>query len=263
MARFAESRKTLLEERDAARRDARLKARFLSYRLNVPTADELSVLLTVDEWKRVLAREVPERRGRPVVGVDLGAGRAWSAATAVYPSGRVEAVAIAPGTPSLVEQEKRDLVPSGTYTRLAASGVLTTDGDRRVPRVGVLVERLMQWRPSGVTCDRFRLAEFQDAIPGRVSILPRIQRWSEASEDIRAVRRLALDGPLSVAHDTRAPVNGEPGGVACRVRRARVTTAHASAAPTTRGAMMRWWPWRSPQARIRGVDAARVGLSVR
>ena len=204
MALFAESRKTLLEERDAARRDARLKARFLSYRLNCPTADELSVLLTVDEWKRVLARAVPERRGRPVVGVDLGAGRAWSAATAVYPSGRVEAVAIAPGTPSLVEQEKRDLVPSGTYTRLAASGVLTTDGDRRVPRVGALVDRLMRWRPSGVTCDRFRLAEFQDAIRGRVSILPRVQRWSEASEDIRAVRRLALDGPLSVAHDTRA-----------------------------------------------------------
>ena len=35
-----EFRKKLLQERDAARRDTRLKARFLSYRLNVPTADE-------------------------------------------------------------------------------------------------------------------------------------------------------------------------------------------------------------------------------
>ena len=33
-------RKKLLEERDAARADTRLKARFLSYRLNVPSADE-------------------------------------------------------------------------------------------------------------------------------------------------------------------------------------------------------------------------------
>ena len=59
MAAFAESRATLLEERDAARKDSRLKARFLSYRMNCPTADEVSVLLTVDEWKRVLAGCVP------------------------------------------------------------------------------------------------------------------------------------------------------------------------------------------------------------
>ena len=202
MSSFPDSRKTLLEERDAARRDARLKARFLSYRLNCPTADEQTVLLSVDEWRAVLAREVPERRGRPVVGVDCGAGRAWSASVAVWPSGRVEAVAIAPGTPSLDEQEKRDLVPRGTYARLAAAGVLTTDGDRRVPRVSTLVDRLMPWRPASVTCDRFRLAEFQDATRGRVAVRPRIQRWSEASEDIRGVRRLALDGPLAVAAES-------------------------------------------------------------
>ena len=36
----SELRAKLLEERDEARRDGRLKARFLSYRLNLPTADE-------------------------------------------------------------------------------------------------------------------------------------------------------------------------------------------------------------------------------
>ena len=175
----------------------------MSYRLNVPTADEVSVLLTVDEWKRVLAREVPERRGRPVVGVDCGAGRAWSSAAAVWPNGRIESVAIAPGTPSIADQETRDRVPRSTYARLVASGVLTADGDRRVPRVSALVDRLMVWRPARVVCDRFRLGEFQDAIRGRVPVLPRVQRWSEASEDIRAVRRLAFDGPLAVAHESR------------------------------------------------------------
>ena len=75
MSAFTESRATLLEERDKARKDTRLKARFLSYRLNCPTADELSVLLTVEEWRDVLGRAVPERSGRPVVGVDCGAGR--------------------------------------------------------------------------------------------------------------------------------------------------------------------------------------------
>ena len=204
MATFAESRKTLLEERDAARKDTRLKARFLSYRLNVPTADELSVLLTVEEWRDVLARAVPERRGRPVVGVDCGAGRAWTAATAVYSSGRCEAVAIAPGTPDLVAQEKRDLVPRGTYQRLAASGVLTRDGDRRVPRVSALVERVLTWRPSAIVCDRFRYSELLDAVRGRVAVVPRIQRWSDSSEDVRACRRLSLDGPLAIATESRA-----------------------------------------------------------
>ena len=68
-------RKKLLEERDAARRDTRLKARFLSYRLNIPSADESAMLLTVDDYKRMVERPVPERgEGRPLVGLDLGGG---------------------------------------------------------------------------------------------------------------------------------------------------------------------------------------------
>ena len=196
-------RATLLEERDKARRDTRLKARFLSYRLNVPSGDESTVLLTVDDWERVCGRSVGVRDGRPVVGVDLGGGRAWSAAVALWRSGRVEALAVAPGTPSLAEQERRDRVPSGTYQRLAAEGVLTTDGDRRVPRVEALMDRVMAWRPEVVVCDRFRLADMQDAVGGRMRIVPRICRWSEAAEDIRALRRYALDGPLSVAAESR------------------------------------------------------------
>ena len=47
----AHTRKVVLEERDEARTDSRLKARFASYRLNVPQRDESSVLLTVDDWK--------------------------------------------------------------------------------------------------------------------------------------------------------------------------------------------------------------------
>ena len=43
---------------------------------------------------------------------------------------------------------------------------------------------------------------FKTATRGRVAVRPRIQRWSEASEDIRGVRRLALDGPLAVAAES-------------------------------------------------------------
>ena len=68
----AEFRKKLLEERDAGRLDSRLKSRFLSYRLNLPSADESTMLLTVDDWERVCSREVAPRAGRPIVGIDLG-----------------------------------------------------------------------------------------------------------------------------------------------------------------------------------------------
>ena len=203
MSRFPESRKTLLEERDAARRDTRLKSRFLSYRMNCPTQDEVTVLLTVDEYRRVMDREVPPRHGRPVGAVDLGAGRAWSAGCLMWKNGRTEAFALAPGTPSIEHQERRDGVPTGTYHRLVADGVLTTDGDLRVPRVKTLVDRMLTARPRTITCDRFRLSELQDAVGGRCRVEPRGQRWSEASEDIRALRRLALDGPLSVEGRSR------------------------------------------------------------
>ena len=199
----AEFRAKLLEERDKARRDTRLKARFLSYRLNLPTADESAVLLTVEDWERVCARDVGDAAGRPIVGVDLGGGRAWSAAVAIWPSGRIDARAVAPGTPSIAEQEKRDRVPRGTYQRLVDAGVLTTDGDRRVPRVEVLADTAQRWRPLVITCDRFRLPELQDATAGRVRLVPRVARWSDAAEDIRALRRMAADGPLSAARESR------------------------------------------------------------
>lgn len=200
----AEFRAKLREERDAARRDPRLKARFLSYRLNVPSRDERDVLLTVDEWRTVKARPEGLPVGRPVVGIDMGGARSWSAAVAVWPeTGRVEALAYAPGVPSLTDQEKRDKIPRGTCARLVADGTLIVAEGLHVPPAALVADRVLDWRPSVLLCDRFRLPELQDAVRGRVPIVPRVGQWSEASEDIRALRRLALDGGLNVAPAAR------------------------------------------------------------
>ena len=200
-----EFRAKLLQERDAARRDTRLKARFLSYRLNLPTQDESSMLLTVDDWARVTARPVPERDGAPVVGIDLGGGRAWSAAVAMWKSGRVEALAVCPGIPDLSAQEKRDRVPRGTYRVLVESGALRIATGLRVQPPVELARAVREaWgAPSRIVCDRFRLAELRDCVNG-THVLPRVTRWSEASEDIRAVRKMALDGPLACPESSRA-----------------------------------------------------------
>ena len=201
----ADFRRKLLEERDAARSDSRLKGRFLSYRLNLPTADESTTLLTVDDWERACGREVPERDGRPIVGIDLGGGRAWSAAVALFRSGRVEALATCPGIPGIAEQERRDQVPSGTYRMLVDAGVLRpAEGLRVQPPAGLVRAVRSEWgRPEMIVCDRFRLAELQDAA-GLVPLVSRVTRWSDASFDIRALRRIAKDGPLSVAPGSRA-----------------------------------------------------------
>ena len=193
-------RKRLLVERDAARLDSRLKARFLSFRLNRPSGDESEVLLTVTDWERVTAREVPEREGRPIVGVDLGGGRAWSAAVALFPNGRVEARAVAPGIPDLEEQERRDRVPARTYGKLYDMGQLeVAEGLRVQPPVAMWDLIRATWgKPQVVVLDRFRLAEFEDATGNKVRLEPRVSRWSEASFDIRALRQMALDGPMAV-----------------------------------------------------------------
>ena len=151
----------LLEERDEARKDSRLKARFLSYRLNVPTQDESTVLLSTEDWKLMLTRPVPERKGSPIVGIDLGGGRAWSSAVAVFRSGRTECVAMAPGIPSIRDQERRDRVPQGLYERLVASGQLIVCEGLHVPPAATLVKHLRaRWgAPRSIICDRFRLGE--------------------------------------------------------------------------------------------------------
>ena len=197
-------RRKLLEERDEGRRDTRLKARFLSFRLNVPTADESELLLTVDDLK-LMFREVPERRGRPIVSVDLGAGRAWSAAVAIFEGGRLEAMALAPGIPALDEQEKRDRVPPGTYVKLAERGLLQVADGFMVPPPIMLWDFIREkWGlPMGIVCDRFQLTQLQQAVAGQVPIAPRMTRWSESSEDIKALRGLTRDGPLAAEEESR------------------------------------------------------------
>lgn len=199
----ASFRKQLLKERDKARKDSRLKARFLSYRLNVPTRDEVEVLLTVDEWKRVLSRPVPERQGMPIVGVDMGGSRAWCSASALYQNGRAESLALCSGARSLAEMEKADRVERGEYSNL--DNLYKCKPGQNVPLASDLVAAIRaHWGDvRHVIADRFRKQELQDAFGSNVYVEERVTQWSSASEDIRALRRIALDGPLSVDKQSR------------------------------------------------------------
>ena len=202
----ASLRGTILRERDDARRDPSQRPAFEAYRLNRQVEVYKDMLVSADAWRRVEARPVPEREGRPIVGLDLGAERSWSAAWAAWPNGRSEAYAVCPGIPDLAERERQDAQPRGLYRKLEADGVLIVDDGVRVSRPATLIAHLVEVgiNPKVIYADRFVIGSLKDAVAGRWPVVPRVTRWSEATEDISGLRRLVADGPLSIAPECRA-----------------------------------------------------------
>ena len=113
-------------------------------------------------------------------------------------------MAVCPGIPSIEDQERRDRVPRGTYQTLLDVGALeVAEGLRVQPPAQLVAAIRARWgTPRVIVCDRFRLDELRDSSRG-IRLEPRKTMWSDASADIRAVRKLTRDGPLAVAEDSR------------------------------------------------------------
>ena len=193
-------RRTILRERDSARRNPTMRPAFQAFRLNQQVQVGSAVLATVDEWERVEGRDVPPREGRPIVGVDLGGERSWSAAWALWANGRSECYALCPGIPDIDQRERQDAMPRGLYRRLHADGVLLVDEGVHMARASVLVDHLVGLGivPEAMYCDRFIIGDLRDAVAGRWPIVIRQTRWSESTEDVAAFRQLVRDGPLAI-----------------------------------------------------------------
>ena len=198
-------RRTLEREHKAALESERAARTFRNFRLNLPGDPvESQPLITTAEWERVCARPVPACEGRPVIGVDLGGNRSWSAACAVFPSGRFSAWAVAPGVPSLADQEREDQVAEGTYTELVRSGGLTVDAGRAVPDIGLLLARIWAYEPLALVCDNYRAPELYQVVGGRVRVIERARSGGEATSNIQSLRSLLLDTQAGVVAESRA-----------------------------------------------------------
>ena len=170
------------------------------------SSEEKSVLITVDEW---LAAEVdpdnlPPRDGPCVLGVDLGGSRSMSAAALYWPdTGRLEAVGAFPGKPSLADRGAADGV-GDRYTQMQERGELSVMGDATVPMgpwLAEVVRMLDGVVPACITGDRFRHAEFSEAVQAsglRVPFFARDFGWRGGSEDIERFRRALFDGEIKV-----------------------------------------------------------------
>ena len=167
-------RRVLEREHRAALESERAARTFRQYRLNIPgEPTDIQPLVTSAEWERVCARPVPACEGKPVIGIDLGGNRSFSAAAAVWPSGRIEAWALAPGVPSLADQEREDQVADDTYSSLVRSGGLAVDAGRAVPGVERLLSRVWNWSPAALVSDPYRSAELHQVVAGRARIIER------------------------------------------------------------------------------------------
>ena len=197
--------KTLRREYEEALKSERAALPYRQYRLNLPAgeATDTQPLLTSAEWERVCARPVPALEGRPVISVDLGGNRSWSAAAACWASGRIEAWASAPGQPSLAAQEAEDQVPPSTYLELVRSGGLSIDEGQHVPSIEKLLARVWAWSPSCIVCDPYRSAELNQVVGGRVRIVERGRGGSESTSNVQALRSRLLDTNAGVTSSSR------------------------------------------------------------
>ena len=198
-------RQTLELEHAAALKSERAARTFRQFRLNIPgeTVDS-QPLITNAEWERVCARPVPACEGRPVIGVDLGGTRSWSSACAVFPTGRIESWASAPGMPSLASQEHEDHVADGAYAELVAAGGLSVDAGRAVPSVERLLSRIWAWEPAAVVCDNYRAPELYQVVSGRVRVIERAKSGGESTSNVQSLRALLLDTEAGATEPSRA-----------------------------------------------------------
>ena len=194
---------TLRDQLRKARVSEDAAARWASYRLNRPVSPAASVLFTSGAWRGVQGRAVPDAMGRPIAGVDIGSSRSWTAGVLLWPNHRTQCVMVAPGVPTLDQQERRDGMPIGAYQRLVDDGVLHVDEGRSVVRPETLIDRMMVHSPALFIGDEFRRPAVSDAIGWRGQWITRRTRWSEITEDIGHCRKLGLDGGLTVSPDSR------------------------------------------------------------
>ncbi|MEM9899906.1 MAG: terminase large subunit [Pseudomonadota bacterium] len=165
-------------------------------------SDDRSVLVTVDEWltAEVNPDHLPPRDGPVVLGVDLGGSRSMSAAALYWPhTARLECVGAFPCKPGLADRGQADGV-SHRYVEMAERGELTTMGDTTVPVgrfMADVVARLDGQAPASIVGDRFRHAEFLEALRDagleRVPFIWRGFGWKDGSEDCERFRRAVFE----------------------------------------------------------------------
>ena len=109
---------------------------------------------------------------------------------------------IAPGVPTLAEQEREDQVAEGSYSELVRSGGLAVDAGGPSVYRAVAFSHLAVGAGGG--CGRpLPLGRVAGVVAGRVRIIERARGGGEATSNVQSLRALLLDSPAGVAEDSR------------------------------------------------------------
>lgn len=172
------------------------------------STENRSQLVTVDEWMsaEVAPDQLPPRDGPCVLGIDLGGSRSMSAAAFYWPNtGRLEALGTFPSFPTLADRGASDSV-GDRYLQMHERRELSVLGENTVPPgpwLAEIVRQLDGIQPACIVGDRFRHAEFVEAMQGaglaRVPFIWRGFGWKDSAEDIERFRRSIFDGEVKVA----------------------------------------------------------------
>ena len=194
-------------EAEQARRDPSLLNQFEALRLNLGVSEtQVATLLDADTWARLEQLPDAARDGEYILGLDLGANQAMTAAAGYWPdTGRLECFAVFPERPSLAERGLKDGVGS-LYGRMEARGELFQAGDR-LPDYRFLLRRVLaEWgRPVSIASDRYKKFDLLQELDAcgfpMVDIAWRGQGMLDGGTDVRAFRAACL------TNEVRPPVS--------------------------------------------------------
>lgn len=169
------------------------------------STDGRDLLLTTDQWLSVEVTDLPPREGPLVVGLDLGGSASMSAWANFWPAtGRLECFGAFPSQPGLLDRGQADSV-GDRYVMMRDRGELMTLGDKVVPVhefISKMLAHLDGYPIATICCDRFRQAEFVEAVQktgARVVPTYRGQGFKDGAEDVERFRRSVFDGKVKAA----------------------------------------------------------------
>ena len=187
--------------RRAASRGGNALASFRLFHLNQRTSDETrAVLIDAARWQACEVTELPPREGPLVCGLDLGGSASMSSWANFWPStGRLECYGAFASQPGLLERGRSDAVGE-RYLEMHRRGELITLGGQVVPVhefIAAMLAKLDGYSVGTIVCDRFRQAEFQEALAKTsMRIMPtfRGMGWKDGAEDVERFRQAVFDG---------------------------------------------------------------------
>lgn len=188
------------QARRALARGGNALSSFRLFNLNQRITDDTrAMLVTADQWQRCESETLPPREGILICGLDLGGSASMSAWANFWPeTGRLEVYGAFPSQPSLLDRGARDGV-GNRYQQMKERGELSVFGEAVVPVhafISAMLAKLEGYAVATICCDRFRQAEFQEAVAktaSRITPTFRGQGWKDGGEDCERFRQYVFD----------------------------------------------------------------------